>query len=319
MKQYLWGNKRRYNSYADYIRQKFGGRIQKVSVDAGFTCPNRDGALGTGGCTFCNNDAFNPAYCYGDKPINMQLDEGIRFLKNRYPRNIGYFAYFQAYTNTFDSLPVLQEKFEQALRHPGIIGLVIGTRPDCIDDEKLDYLKWLGNTTYVSIEYGIESCYDKTLYRVNRGHTMLQTVNAIEKTAAKGIHTGGHIIFGLPGETEEEMLNEAAIISRLPLNSVKFHQLQILKGTIMESQYNKNPSDFILFQMDEFMIFMAKFLECLNPHIMVERFASESPPGMNAGISWGIRYNDFLKIFEKKLDELNTWQGKFNRKPDMYE
>ena len=312
--QYAFRNKRRYNAYADYIRERFGGRIQKVSVDAGFTCPNRDGTVGTGGCTFCNNESFNPSYCSGEKPIAGQLAQGINFLKKRYPRNTGYMAYFQAYTNTFDTIEVLDTKFKQALTHPGIIGLVIGTRPDCIDDEKLDYIKSLSDTAYVVVEYGIESCYEKTLLRVNRGHSMQQTIEALEKTAARGIHTGGHLIFGLPGETKEEMLDEAEILSELPLDSIKFHQLQIIRGTRMESEYMEKPGDFSLFEMEEYLLFMAAFLERLNPRIMVERFASESPPGMNLGMSWGVRYDEFLKRFEKKLAELDTWQGKLYRK-----
>jgi uncharacterized protein len=312
--QYAFRNNRRYNAYADYIKERFGGRIQKVSVDAGFTCPNRDGTVGTGGCTFCNNESFNPSYCSGEKPIAGQLAQGINFLKKRYPRNTGYMAYFQAYTNTFDTVEVLDAKFRQALTHPGIIGLVIGTRPDCIDDEKLDYIQSLGKEAYVVVEYGIESCYEKTLLRVNRGHSMQQTIEALEKTAARGIHTGGHLIFGLPGETKEEMLNEAEILSELPLDSIKFHQLQIIKGTKMESEYLEKPGDFSLFEMEEYLLFMAAFLERLNPRIMVERFASESPPGMNLGMSWGVRYDEFLKRFEKKLAELDTWQGKLYRK-----
>lgn len=312
--QYAFRNNRRYNAYADYIKERFGGRIQKVSVDAGFTCPNRDGTVGTGGCTFCNNESFNPSYCSGEKPIAGQLAQGINFLKKRYPRNTGYMAYFQAYTNTFDTVEVLDAKFKQALTHPGIIGLVIGTRPDCIDDEKLDYIQSLSKEAYVVVEYGIESCYEKTLLRVNRGHSMQQTIEALEKTTARGIHTGGHLIFGLPGETKEEMLNEAEILSELPLDSIKFHQLQIIKGTKMESEYREKPGDFSLFEMEEYLLFMAAFLERLNPRIMVERFASESPPGMNLGMSWGVRYDEFLKRFEKKLAELDTWQGKLYRK-----
>ena len=312
--QYAFRNNRRYNAYADYIKERFGGRIQKVSVDAGFTCPNRDGTVGTGGCTFCNNESFNPSYCSGEKPIAGQLAQGINFLKKRYPRNTGYMAYFQAYTNTFDTVEVLDAKFRQALTYPGIIGLVIGTRPDCIDDEKLDYIQSLSKEAYVVVEYGIESCYEKTLLRVNRGHSMQQTIEALEKTAARGIHTGGHLIFGLPGETKEEMLNEAEILSELPLDSIKFHQLQIIRGTRMENEYMEKPGDFSLFEMEEYLLFMAAFLERLNPRIMVERFASESPPGMNLGMSWGVRYDEFLKRFEKKLAELDTWQGKLYRK-----
>ncbi len=307
---YAWGHTRRYNAYADYIRQRFGGRIQKVSVDAGFTCPNRDGTVGIGGCTFCNNEAFNPSYCATATSIEEQLQRGIAFLKNRYKRNTGYMAYFQAYTNTYDSLEVLRERFETALRYPGIVGLVIGTRPDCIDAEKLDYIRSLSEKYYVVVEYGIESCHEKTLLRINRGHTMQQCIEAIEKTAALGIHTGGHLIFGLPGESEQEMLAQAEILSVLALNSIKFHQLQIICGTKMEEEYRQNPGEFRQFGLEEYMQFMARFLERLSPHIMVERFASESPPKMNRGVSWGLRYDEFHKRMEKHLEVLDTWQGK---------
>ncbi|MBN1108702.1 MAG: TIGR01212 family radical SAM protein, partial [Bacteroidales bacterium] len=235
--EYPWGHDRRFNAYSGYFRKLFGSRVQKVSVDAGFTCPNRDGTKGRGGCTYCNNDAFNPSYCIPEKSVRQQIEEGISFHRRRYREAESYLVYFQAYTNTYAPLSRLREIYSEALEVPGIKGLVIGTRPDCIDDEKLEYIKELSSDHYVAVEYGVESCYDKTLKRINRCHTYNDAVEAIEASARKGIHTGAHFIFGLPGETREEMMAEADIISGLPLTTVKFHQLQIIRGTAMEREY----------------------------------------------------------------------------------
>src|SRR6056297_270781 len=197
--------KKRYNTYVHYLRQIFGSRVQKLSLDAGFSCPNRDGIKGTGGCTYCNNKAFNPSYCTPDKTITQQLKEGITFHKKRYKNTNKYLAYFQAYSNTYAPLPELKKSYHEALSQPGIEGLVIGTRPDCIDDEKLTFIKELSEKYYVIVEYGIESCYNKTLEKINRKHTFEDSKNAIIQTANYGIRTGAHMIFGLPGETRDEM------------------------------------------------------------------------------------------------------------------
>ena len=235
--KYPWGHSRRFNAYSNYFLKEFGERVQKLSIDAGFTCPNRDGTVGTGGCTYCNNDAFNPSYCSPSKSINQQIIEGIEFHQKRYRRANKYLAYFQPFSNTYAPLDKLRNIYHEALKFPEVIGLVIGTRPDCIDDKKLEFFSELSKKYYVIIEYGIESCYDKTLERVNRGHSFEQSVKAITKTAQKGIKTGAHIIFGLPGETKQEMLDEADILSELPLNNIKFHQLQIIKDTEMAIRY----------------------------------------------------------------------------------
>jgi hypothetical protein len=289
----------------------FGARIQKVSIDAGFTCPNRDGTKGYNGCIYCNNDAFNPSYCEPEKPISQQLREGIMFLENRYRRSDSYLAYFQAYSNTYAPLSYLKRLYGEALAYPGIKGLIIGTRPDCIDEAILDYLHDLSLEYYISVEYGIESCYDRTLLRINRGHTFGQAEEALKMTAARGIKCGAHFIFGLPGETREEMLKEAEIISRLPLNTVKFHQLQIIKGTPIEKEYNQNPGDFQLFTWDEYLEFIISFLELLNPSIIVERFTGEAPPRFLAREDWGKKRTDtIVALIEKRLEELDTWQGR---------
>lgn len=308
---YPWGSARRYNSSSDYFKRVFGGRVQKVSVNAGFTCPNRDGSTGTEGCTYCNNLAFSPSYCLDDKPVSRQVEEGIMFHKKRYRRADKYIAYFQSYTNTYAGAGQLRKIYSEALAVPGVIGLVAGTRPDCIDDEILDLFAELSENYYTAIEYGIESCYDRTLAAINRGHDFAASVEAINKTAAKGIRTGGHIIFGLPGETREEMLDEAGILSGLPLNNLKFHQLQIVSGTAMEEQYRKSPGEFELFGLEEYLEFMAGFIELLSPLIVIERFAGEVPPRYLAGGErWGLRNESVVARFDKKLEERDSWQGK---------
>jgi len=308
---YKWGSNRRFNAYANWCVNKFGSRLQKVALDAGFTCPNRDGFLGADGCIYCNNDGFNPSYCNSSKSISQQLKEGIEFMVVRYRRANNYIAYFQAYSNTYAPLNILEEKFEEALNYEGVIGLSIGTRPDCIDDEKLDYLQMLNEKYFVTVEYGVESCYNKTLEKINRGHTFEQSVEAIEKTTKRKINTGIHLMFGLPGESREEMLDEAKIISALPVHSIKFHQLQIIKNTKIAEDFKNNPEKFNLFSLEEYIDFIIGFVERLNPEIIIERFTSEVPPSMIAGPNFGTLRNDqVLQLIEKKFEERNTWQGK---------
>jgi uncharacterized protein len=308
---YPWGHERRFNAYSNYFRNIYGSRVQKVSIDAGFTCPNRDGSNGTGGCTYCNNDAFNPSYCLPVNSVSVQLEEGIKFHRKRYNEAVTYLAYFQAYSNTYASLKKLRELYEEALSFPGVIGLIIGTRPDCVDDEKLDYLKALSLKYYIAVEFGIESCYDKTLKRINRGHSFDDAKRAVEMTADLGINTGAHFILGLPGETRQDMLNQVEIISGLPLKTVKFHQLQIIKGTTMEIEYKNNPADFELFTWEEYLGFFVTFLERLNPAIVVERFTGEAPPRFLTGETWGKKRTDqIVGLIEKRLEELDTWQGR---------
>jgi len=309
--EFVWGHKRRFNAYSNYFKKEFGERVQKLSIDAGFTCPNRDGTVGRGGCTFCDNNAFNPSYCEAKKPVGQQISEGIEFHSNRYRRAHKYLAYFQAYSNTYADLDRLKQIYSQALSFSEIRGLVIGTRPDCVNPEILKYLGELAQNHYIIVEYGIESCYDKTLKRINRGHTYQQAVDAIHLTAEYGIKTGAHMIIGLPGESRKEILDEAHILSKLPLNNIKFHQLQIIKSTIMEKEYHEHPEQFEFFELNEYIDFMIDFLERLNPLFVVERFAGEVPPRFLAGPGWGlIRNEQILNLFEKRLAERDTWQGK---------
>lgn len=300
----------------------FGTRVQKLSIDAGFCCPNRDGTLNTGGCTFCNNDAFNPSYCQPEKSITQQLDEGIEFHEWRYRKAGRYLAYFQAYSNTYAPLEVLKDRYEEALRHEGVVGLVIGTRPDCVDETKLDYIATLAQRHYVAVEYGIESCYDKTLVRIHRGHDYACTVRAVEATARRGIHCGGHLILGLPGESREEMLAEAEMLSALPLESVKLHQLQILHGSLMAQEWAKGEATaengwLPPFGLEEYIGLVCDFVERLRPDMVVERFAGEVPPRFQAAPerSWRrddgrlIRNEEIPQRVTAELEKRGTWQG----------
>ena len=308
---YPWNHHRRFNSYAEYFKKEFGGRVQKLAIDAGFTCPNRDGSKGTGGCTYCDNDAFNPSYCHPGISIHQQIEEGIAFHARRYRRATRYLAYFQPYSNTYAPLEKLKELYSQALSFPEVTGLVIGTRPDCIDEQKLEYFRELAESHYIMLEYGIESCYDRTLKRINRNHTFKDAVNALEMTSQSGLKSGAHLIFGLPGESREEMMDEADILSALPINNIKFHQLQIIKDTRMAAEYKDRPDDFLHFSLEDYIEFVIDFVEKLNPAFVIERFAGEVPPRYLAGPGWGLIRNDqILSRIEKRMEERDTWQGK---------
>ena len=334
---YPWGDNRRFNSYNNYFTKQFGSRVQKISIDAGFSCPNRDGKISTGGCTFCSNAAFNPSYCKPEKSIKQQIAEGIAFHQRRYRRANQYLAYFQPFSNTYKPLEELKRIYEQAfeaidssqrtaqrrndmtskaIETPQIIGIVIGTRPDLIDEALLQHLNEIQKTHYVMLEYGVESVYDETLQRVNRGHDFATAEKAIRMTAEYGIPCGAHFIFGLPGESKAMMLDAADIISRLPLTTVKFHQLQIFKDTPMAKEYLEHSEHFHLFDLEEYIDFVIDFAERLNPDIVIERFAGEVPPRYLVSEPWmKLRYDEVLNRIEKRMEERNTWQGRvFNEK-----
>lgn len=378
---------KRYNSFVGYYRRRYGERLQKLVLDAGFSCPNRDGTVGRGGCTYCDNAAFHPGYSTPGKPLLTQIDEGITFQKVRYPRARHYLAYFQAYSNTYGSLERLKALYEEVLRHPEVVGIVIGTRPDCVDVEKLDYLADLAagrvlpgwqrslrqtqgptaqatvpgqakisaqapfpvqtktpdqatfsasadsvsestppvaepvevtelTAPIVVVEYGIESCHDSTLRHINRGHNFECARKAVEMTAERGIDTGAHFILGLPGETREMLLDQCGLISSLPLRSVKFHQLQIVKGTAMEKEYAADPSAFYRPGLDEYLDFVIDILERLRPDLYIERVAGEVPPRFVNDTPWGLVRNfEILRLLDKRLEERGTWQGRLYSKP----
>ncbi len=309
MQKFSWGHTKRYNDFPTYFRNLFSERVQKVSVDAGFTCPNRDGTKGRGGCTYCNNKTFKPTYCNLENSVSYQVQQGIHFFEKKY-KTMRFLAYFQAYTSTWAPLEILIPLYEEALRHPKIVGLVISTRPDAVNEDLLNYLADLSKKVYVMVEFGLESHLDNSLERMNRGHTFTDSVWALEQTAKRGIHNCAHLILGLPGENRNDWLNQARIISQLPVDNLKLHQLQIHKGTVMEKQYMQNPEDFHLFSAEEYVELVADYLELLNPKIIVERFISQAPPEMLIAPKWGLKNFEFVAKVEKKLKERDTWQGR---------
>ncbi len=302
---------RRFNSYSAYFRRLFGSRVQKVAINAGFSCPNRDGKVGIGGCTFCINEAFTPSYCTPSKSITQQIDEGVEFHRRRYRKATNYLAYFQSFSNTYASLDHLRKLYDQATNHPDIKGIIVGTRPDCVDEEKLNYFEELSKSHYVALEYGIESTYDATLESINRGHDFATAQWAVEQSAARGLHVGAHFILGLPGESVEMLMQQIETINALPLETIKFHQLQIFRGTQMAEEYDRNPSHFHFWEREEYIDLFIDMLERLRPDIVVERFASEAPPRYHYGPNWGLVRNEtVLSLFEKRLEERNTYQGR---------
>lgn len=308
-------NSMRYNDFAGFLAGEFPFKVQKISVNAGFTCPNRDGTKGFGGCTYCNNQTFNPAYCRDDRSVTMQLEEGKRFFARKYPQ-MKYLAYFQAYTNTYGELELLKRMYEEALAVEGVVGLVIGTRPDCMPDSLLDYLEEVNRRTFLLVEYGIESADDRTLERINRGHSFACTEDAVRRTAARGIRTGGHVILGLPGESREDLIKQAERLSGLPLTTLKMHQLQLIRGTRMAHEYALHPEEFHLFSADEYIDLVIDYVEHLRPDLILERFVSQSPRELLIAPDWGLKNHEFTDRVKKRMKERDAWQGKAYRKTD---
>ena len=310
MEEFSWGHPGRYHNFQLLFRKLINGeKVQKISLETGMTCPNRDGTRGKGGCTYCNNEAFTPPVAGSQKSIACQMEEGIRFFSRKY-QGMKFLAYFQSYSNTYAPLPVLKQLYEEALAYPGVVGLVIATRPDCLDAEILDYLAELSGKTYLMLEVGLESHLDATLERINRGHTFAESVTALEAAAQRGIRTTAHMILGLPGETHDDWLEQARVVSRLPVDNLKLHQMQIHKGTVMAFQYRKDPSQFRLFTAEEYALLVVGYLELLNPRITVERFTSQAPADLLIAPSWGIKNYEFTAIVEKLLEQRDSWQGK---------
>ncbi|QZE15838.1 TIGR01212 family radical SAM protein [Halosquirtibacter laminarini] len=307
--RYSWGHEKRYNDFSSHFKKMFQRRVQKVSIDAGFTCPNRDGTKARGGCTYCNNETFTPSYTNLKVPISTQIDEGVSFFKKKY-NAISFLAYFQAFSNTYAPFDVLHRFYEEALSHPEVIGLVIATRPDCLTPEILDYLEILSKKYYIMVEIGVESVNDKTLEFINRGHNHQETVDAIHELDKRGIHNCVHAILGLPGEDRETILEQARVISELPIENLKLHQLQIHKGTKMYRQYSENPEIFSLYTAEEYLDIVVEYLELLNPNIIVERFISTAPPELLVAPKWGLKNFEFVAKLEKKLEQMDTYQGR---------
>ncbi len=303
-------NSHRYKSFTSFIRSKFGVRVQKVCIDAGFTCPNKDGTKGTGGCTYCNNNTFNPDYCKPIKPIKVQINEGIEFFAKKYKAQ-KYLAYFQAYTNTYAPLVDLQKIYEEALEHKEVIGLVIATRPDCIKDDVLDYLESLVNRGFfIKLEFGLESTNDETLRVINRCQTHDDAIDAFNRAYGRGLHLGAHLILGLPGESRHDMLDHARKVSQLPVDTLKIHHLQIVKHTMMAFQFKNNPEMFTFMELDDYIDVVVDFIELLNPNIILERFFSESPASMLIYPKYGLKNFEVKYLVEKRLEERNSKQGR---------
>jgi len=298
-----------YNDFSSFLKQHFDCKVQKISINAGFTCPNRDGSKGLGGCTYCNNQTFNPEYCDTGKSVSRQLKEGQLFFARKYP-GMKYLAYFQAYTNTYSELESLKKKYEEALSVDGVIGLVIGTRPDCMSNELLDYLEQLNKHCFILVEYGIETTHDSTLARINRGHTYADTVDAVTRTTARGILTGGHVILGLPGETRESILSQPAELSKLPLSTLKMHQLQLIKGTRMAKEFQDHPEEFHLPAVHEYIDLVIDYIQLLRPDIVLERFVSQSPKELLIAPDWGLKNYEFTALVHKRMKERAAYQGK---------
>ncbi len=299
-----------YKELGDFLQECFPFKVQKISINAGFTCPNRDGTRGFGGCTYCNNQTFSPQYCAIEKSITQQLKEGILFFERKYPQ-MKYLAYFQSYTNTYDSIENLLARYEEALSYPNVVGLIIGTRPDCIPDELLDELQKLAQQYFILIEYGVESTDNKTLKYINRGHTYEEAVETITRTANRGLMCGIHLILGLPGESRETILSHAGNISKLALTTVKLHQLQLIRNTKMSEQFRKNPEKFKLYGIDEYIELCIDFMERLNPDFIIERFVSQSPKELLIAPDWGLKNYEFTAKINKRIAERKTRQGKY--------
>ncbi len=287
-----------YNDFGTWIRSQFPYKVQKISIDAGFSCPNRDGSISKGGCIYCDNRTFNPSYCDSKTSVTQQLEEGKRFFARKYP-DMKYLAYFQAYTNTYAPLSKLRALYEEALQVDDVVGLVIGTRPDCVSEELLDYLEELNQRTFLIVEYGIESANDDTLRLINRGHDFACSRDAIQRTHDRGILVGGHVIIGLPGEDAEESVRQAPIISSLPLDILKIHQLQVVKGTRLAQMYAEKP--FHLYTVDEYIDVIVRYIRQLRPSLILERFVSQCPPELLIAPRWGLKNHEFTHLLQNKL------------------
>ncbi len=299
----------RYRKLKDYWRGRFGGRVQKVSLHAGMTCPNRDGSLGTGGCAYCSNEAFTPAYCHSGDSLEEQIEQGLAFQARRYPRAVGFVGYLQAYTNTYGPLEKLVGIYETILGHPGLSGLVVGTRPDCLPDSLLDYLQAAATRKPVYVELGIESMEDATLARMNRGHSHAQAVEGIQRVAAHGLPVGAHFLVGFPGEVWTRFFERVDEINALPLHSIKVHQLHVFKGTPLARQYLDHPEAFDFPRVEDYFEQLAGWLARLRPDLYIDRLFGDAPLKYILNPSWGIRLDVLVARFDAWLEQRGVSQG----------
>ena len=289
-----------YKTYSDFLAEHLSGKVQKIAVHGGFTCPNRDGKVGTRGCAFCDNRSFVPAYCHDGDGVGEQLRKGIAFFSRKYP-HMQYIAYFQAYSNTYAPLKVLQQRYEEALSVDGVVGLVVATRPDCLPEDVLDYLQELSERTFLQVELGIETVHDRNLQLIGRGHDYACSVDAVHRLSACGISVGAHIILGLPGETYPDFLSQATRLSDLPLSTLKLHQLQILRHTPMAVLYAEHPELFWKFTPQSYASLILDYIALLPKSIAFDRFLNQSPPDMLAVPGWGIKNYQFSAILKDEF------------------
>lgn len=306
---------RRYHAYNDWVKYTYGCRLQKVSLDAGFTCPNRDGSRGNNGCTFCNNRSFTPGYLFGVDDIHAQIDTGIAQVQRRYGYDERYVAYFQTYSNTYGSVDRLRQAYQVALAHPQISGLVIGTRPDCLPDEVLDYLAELSIRTVIELEIGIESCDEEVLRRCNRGHTFAETVDAVRRAGERGLFTTAHMLYGLPGETRATIAEGAQKLSRLGLDAIKFHQLQVVKGSQLANEWRADPDSVPLMDVTEYVECVTDTVEQLSPYVKIQRLISECAPNLLLAPQWSLKQASMALLLEDALAMRGSWQGKRYQAP----
>ena len=294
-----------YREYSDYLAEIFDCKMQKLTVNAGFTCPNRDGTKGYGGCTYCNNQSFNPTFSQKGESVTSQLEKAKQFFAKKYPQ-MRYLAYYQAYTNTHSSdINHLMEMYDEALNVDSVDGIIIGTRPDCMPEELLQKLADLNSRPgKVMIEYGAESSFDETLKRINRCHTWAETTDAVKRTAEAGIDTGLHFILGLPGETEDMMLSTVDKASELPIKTIKFHQLQVIRGTQLAKDIENGKYDIHSFTIDEYLALCVKIIHRINPEIAIERFTSQSPDELLISPRWGLKNYEFVHRLNALLDKI---------------
>ncbi len=298
----------RYYRYSRYLYKTFGKRVQKISLSAGFTCPNRDGSKGTGGCIYCNNAAFLPPDLDPRQSLSAQIQTAMPHLQQRYGVD-SFIGYLQAYTNTYASIDYLRQCYSEIIAHPNIVALNIGTRADCLSEPVLDLLVEFATQVPLTVEIGIESIHDPTLKWMNRGHAFAEVEQAVAALKNRGLRVTGHIILGLPVETREQMVATALAANKLGLNGLKIHHLYIVKGTELGRRYRQSP--FPLLSLTEYLELVVDILECLNPTIVIERLLGHTPPQLLIAPHWGVGAPWFQQQVQKALEQRDSWQGKF--------
>jgi len=298
---------RRYNAFGQYMKDLYGQSVYKVNVDAGFTCPNRDGSVATGGCIYCNNDSFRPTACTSTASLREQIEKGIPYLRSRYGAE-KFIVYFQPYTNTYASVEILERLYREALDNPGVVGLAIGTRPDCVDEAKIALLESLARESFILVEYGLQSIYDTTLEFINRGHDYACFKRALKMTTGKGIHIGAHLILGFPTETREQMLAMADELSHVPIEFLKIHQLQVIKDTRLADLYAEKP--FATFGYHEYIEMLIDFMERLSPDIVLQRLFAAAPDEILIAPIWNKTRSELLRDLDLRMQQKESFQGK---------